>query len=105
MLTYSLDKTKGISLYEQLYSAIRGDIVRGTLATGEKLPSKRALAAHLEISVVTVENAYEQLAAEGYIRSEEKRGYYVCPVDTPPEPENSKLPPEPGEADAPDHPG
>ncbi len=97
MLTYSLDKTKGISLYEQLYSAIRGDIVRGTLATGEKLPSKRALAAHLEISVVTVENAYEQLAAEGYIRSEEKRGYYVCPVDTPPEPENSKLPPEPGE--------
>lgn len=99
MLTYSLDKTKGISLYEQLYSAIRGDIVRGTLATGEKLPSKRALAAHLEISVVTVENAYDQLTAEGYIRSEAKRGYFVCPVDVPPEPVSRKQPPEPGEAE------
>ena len=93
MLTYALDKRRGVSLYEQLYAHVKEDIVRGTLATGERLPSKRALAAHLEISVVTVENAYEQLAAEGYIRSEEKRGYFVCPVENPPESEGSGSPP------------
>ncbi|MBQ2062481.1 MAG: PLP-dependent aminotransferase family protein [Oscillospiraceae bacterium] len=84
MLTYPLEKKKDLSLYEQLYNDIRRDIVSGALGAGEKLPSKRALARHLEISVVTVENAYEQLMAEGYIRAEEKRGYYVCPVEMPP---------------------
>ena len=84
MLTYTLDKKTGASLYEQLYAHICADIVSGTLAAGEKLPSKRALARHLEISVVTVENAYEQLMAEGYVRSEEKRGYFVCAVDQAP---------------------
>ena len=44
---------------------------------GEKLPSKRALAANLEVSKITVENAYNQLLEEGYIRSEEKVGYFV----------------------------
>ena len=87
MLTYALEKSGRSGLYEQLYRFIREDITRGVLTTGEKLPSKRALARHLEVSVVTVENAYEQLLAEGYIRSEEKRGYYVCPVDQPPQPE------------------
>ena len=84
MLTYALDKTKDVSLYEQLYEHIKRNISDGKLKAGEKLPSKRALARHLEISVVTVENAYEQLMAEGYIRAEEKRGYYVCPVEMPP---------------------
>ncbi len=84
MLTYTLEKKKGVSLYEQVYAYIRRDIASGALHAGEKLPSKRALARHLEISVVTVENAYDQLMAEGYIRSEEKRGYYVCTVEQPP---------------------
>ena len=84
MLTYSLDKTIGTSLYEQLYGHIKEEITHGKLGAGEKLPSKRALARHLEISVVTVENAYEQLMAEGYLRAEEKRGYFVCAVDQPP---------------------
>ena len=81
MVTYTLEKEGGVSLYEQLYRCIREDILHGALPAGERLPSKRALARHLEISVVTVENAYEQLRAEGYIRSEEKRGYFVCPVE------------------------
>ena len=65
MLTYPLTKTGGVSLYEQLYRRIKDDILTGRLAAGEKLPSKRALAAHLEVSVITVKNAYEQLIAEG----------------------------------------
>ena len=66
MLTYDLDRTGGCSLYESLYRRIREDILAGRLAAGEKLPSKRLLAKHLSVSVITVENAYAQLAAEGY---------------------------------------
>ena len=83
MLTYPLTKTGGVSLYEQLYRRIKDDILTGRLAAGEKLPSKRALAAHLEVSVITVKNAYEQLMAEGYIYGMEKKGYYVSPVQRP----------------------
>ena len=77
MLTYQLKKLPGVPLYEALYRCIRQDILSGTLASGEKLPSKRALAQHLEVSKITVEAAYNQLLAEGYIRSEEKVGYFV----------------------------
>lgn len=83
MLTYTFEKSSGVSLYEQLYRHIRRDILSGVLAAGEKLPSKRMLAAHLELSVITVKNAYEQLIAEGYIYGVEKRGYYVMPIEKP----------------------
>ena len=83
MLTYSLEKDGGESLYTQLYACIRRDILSGTLSPRQKLPSKRALAQHLEVSVITVKNAYEQLAAEGYIYTVEKKGYYVSPVERP----------------------
>ena len=77
MLTYQLKKTPGVPLYEALYRCIRSDILSGALAANEKLPSKRALAANLKVSKITVETAYEQLLSEGYIRSEEKVGYFV----------------------------
>ena len=67
MLTYTLEKKEKESLYEQLYRFIREDILSGRLQTGERLPSKRMLAQHLEVSIITVQNAYEQLAAEGYL--------------------------------------
>lgn len=81
MLTYDLDKRKGRTLYEYLYQCIKEDILSGRLITGEKLPSKRELARHLEVSVITVENAYGQLIVEGYIQPVEKKGYYVRPVE------------------------
>ena len=46
-------------LYEHLYKEIKNDILIGNLKAHEKLPSKRALAAHLNVSVVTVENGYQ----------------------------------------------
>ena len=61
MLTYELKKAPGLPLYESLYRCIRADILSGALAPGDKLPSKRALAEHLEVSKVTVEGAYAQL--------------------------------------------
>ena len=77
MLTYELTKAPGMPLYESLYRCIRADILAGRLAAGEKLPSKRSLAANLKVSKITVENAYNQLLEEGYIRSAEKVGYFV----------------------------
>ena len=81
MLTYELKKSPGVPLYEALYRCIRDDIFSGKLAAGEKLPSKRALAQHLEVSKITVETAYSQLLAEGYICSREKVGYFVEAVE------------------------
>ena len=83
MLTYALEKNGSRSLYTQLYGCIRRDILSGALPPRQRLPSKRALAQHLEVSVITVKNAYEQLAAEGYIYTVEKKGYYVSPVERP----------------------
>ena len=81
MLTYELKKSPGVPLYEALYRCIRGDILSGALKAGEKLPSKRALAQNLEVSKITVEAAYNQLLAEGFICSREKVGYFVEAVE------------------------
>ncbi len=81
MLTYELKKSPGVPLYEALYRCIRGDILSGALKPNEKLPSKRALAEHLEVSKITVETAYSQLLSEGFIRSQEKVGYFVEDVE------------------------
>ena len=64
-------------LYEQLYRHIIGEIEAGRLKNGERLPSKRALCAHLSVSQSTVETAYGMLTAEGYLRAKPKSGYYV----------------------------
>lgn len=77
MLTYSFENRGKDSLYEHLYKQIKADILSFRLAPDEKLPSKRTLSKHLNISTVTVEGAYGQLLAEGYIYSRPKSGYYV----------------------------
>lgn len=100
MLTYTLEKGGEVSLYEQLYRHIKHDILCGALDAGEKLPSKRALASHLQVSVITVKNAYEQLIAEGYITGVEKRGYFVCHMDRPLTPPTSVPPVEPAKEQA-----
>ena len=78
MLNYDLKKREGKSIYENLYECLKKDIVTGRLQAGDKLPSKRAMAGDYGISVKTVVHAYEQLVAEGYIESKEKKGYYVA---------------------------
>ena len=94
MLTYELKKSPGVPLYEALYRFLRSDILTGRLAAGEKLPSKRALATHLEVSKITVETAYSQLLAEGYISSREKIGYFVEALEhAPAVPAPAILPP------------
>lgn len=65
-------------LYEKIYEYIKQDITAGKIPKGEKLPSTRLLARHLEVSRSTVEMAYEQLLAEGYIKAEPCRGFFAC---------------------------
>ena len=74
MYNYNLT---GKNKYYTLYSCVRDDILRGKIKAGERLPSKRAFAAELGVSVVTVQLAYDQLLAEGYIRSKERSGFYA----------------------------
>lgn len=80
-LTINLKPGGKTPLYEQLYEYIRGEIRDGHIASGEKLPSTRALSRHLEISRSTVELAYGQLLSEGYIEAQPYRGYYAAQID------------------------
>ena len=83
MLTYSFSDIGPVPLYQHLYKCLKNDILQGILHAGEKLPSKRSFAKNLGISVITVETAYEQLIAEGYIYSIPKKGFFVNDVNTP----------------------
>lgn len=68
------------SIYQQIYEHICQEIKNGNLKEGTKLPSTRALAKHLEISRSTVDMAYGQLVAEGYVYTVPAKGYYVADV-------------------------
>ncbi len=66
-------------LYEQIASQIRAAIMSGELSAGEPIPSIRALARSLQISVLTVQKAYEALQNEGFIETTAGKGCYVSP--------------------------
>ncbi len=83
MLDYNLAEKGDCALYEYLYRRIKADITSGAIEAGDRLPSKRALAQHLGVSVVTVEAAYAQLVAEGYVYSRPKSGYFACELPRP----------------------
>ena len=80
MLTYAIEERGELPIYDFLYRKIKQDILSGKLSAGEKLPSKRSLARHLQVAVITVENAYAQLLMEGYLYAVERKGYFVSEV-------------------------
>ena len=63
-----------------MYKCIKNDILEGKLCSGTKLPSKRSFAKNLALSNITVENAYAQLQAEGYIYSLPRKGFFVSDI-------------------------
>lgn len=95
--TLRLARDGGAPLYRQLYGYIVREITAGRLAAGERLPSKRRLAADLQVSVSTVETAYQMLTAEGYLRARPKSGFTVCRIERLDAPERPapRVPPEP----------
>ena len=72
-----LDKQAGAPLYQQIYETLRDDIKNGTYSLGERLPSIRVLAAQLGVARNTIDNAYRQLAVEGYVKSRRGSGYVI----------------------------
>lgn len=81
MLTYDLTKRTRQSKTYFLYESIKKDICEGRLLKNTKLPSKRELAQHLCVSVITIENAYQILQSEGYIVSKNRCGFYVADIN------------------------
>lgn len=79
MLTYDMSQRGTKPKYEYLFHCIRRDIQRGILPPESQLPSKRALAEHLSLSVTTVETAYSLLVSNGYLYTRQSHGFFVCP--------------------------
>lgn len=77
LFTLHLDSKANAPTYIQLYHYIKNEIITNKMSIGEQLPSVRVLANHLGLSRTTIENAYQQLVAEGYIYSKPQKGYYV----------------------------
>lgn len=80
-LTIQLTDTEEKCLYQQIYEYIRDEIRQGKLLTGEKLPSTRSLAEYLQVARSTVDFAYGQLVAEGYLEARPCKGYFVSQVE------------------------
>ena len=80
-LTIRLETKSQLPLYEQIYIYIKNDIQSGKIKYGDKLPSTRALAKYLDVSRSTIELAYEQLLAEGYVEAQAYRGFFVTKID------------------------
>lgn len=71
-----------LPIYEQIIGQVKTAIVAGELKQGDMLPSIRALAKDLQISVITTKRAYEELEREGLIFSVSGKGFYVCEQNT-----------------------
>lgn len=69
-------------IYEQICIQIKGFIMDGTLSAGEVLPSMRALAKDLHISVITVQRAYEDLTRDGFIETVSGKGSFAASQNT-----------------------
>lgn len=77
-ISLRLEKRSDIPLFQQLYGFLKAEITGGNYRKNEKLPSKRQLSANLHCSQNTVQAAYNQLVAEGYLVARAKSGYYVA---------------------------
>lgn len=80
-LLIELNKHSDIPLYEQIYNQMRDKIIHGKLRVGTQIPSKRKLGEFLHVSQTTIESAYEQLMAEGYIESIPRKGFFVQNIE------------------------
>jgi GntR family transcriptional regulator len=77
-----LSNSSGGPLYQQIKDQVGTAILTGDLAEGEALPSVRALARDLRISIITTTRAYAELAADGFIATVPGKGAFVLPLDS-----------------------
>ncbi|MCI9122116.1 MAG: GntR family transcriptional regulator [Oscillibacter sp.] len=74
-----ISNSSGKPIYEQICQQIKTQIMDGSLSPGEALPSMRALAKELHLSVITVQRAYEDLTRDGFIETVTGKGSFVAP--------------------------
>jgi GntR family transcriptional regulator len=77
-----LSNSSGGPLYQQIKDQVGTAILTGDLVEGEALPSVRALARDLRISIITTTRAYAELAADGFIATVPGKGAFVLPLDS-----------------------
>ncbi len=77
-----LSNASGVPMYNQIKEQVKEQILSGELAEGAMLPSLRQLAKDLKISVLTTTRAYNELEAEGFIKSQQGKGFFVMSSDS-----------------------
>ena len=77
-----IDNRSGMPIYDQIYTQIKDQIIRGALKADEMLPSIRGLAKDLRISFITTKRAYDELEKEGFIYTVQGKGCFVAPKNT-----------------------
>ena len=73
-----LSNSSGKPIYEQISDQVKSQILSGTLAEGDALPSMRLLAKELHISVITTKRAYEDLVRDGFLVNVPGKGCFVA---------------------------
>ena len=77
-----IDNKSGAPIYDQIYTQIKNEILNGNLQLVEALPSIRALARDLRISVITTKRAYDELEKEGFLYAIPAKGFFVAAKNT-----------------------
>ena len=77
-----IDNKSGAPIYDQIYTQIKNEILNGNLQLDEALPSIRALARDLRISVITTKRAYDELEKEGFLYAIPAKGFFVAAKNT-----------------------
>jgi GntR family transcriptional regulator len=78
MITIVLSNSSEKPLYLQIIEQVRKEIMDGEIVSGQPLPSIRALAADLSVSVITTKRAYDELEKEGLIEMIPGRGCFAA---------------------------
>ena len=77
-----ISNASNLPIYEQIVAGVKQHILSGELHEGDLIPSIRALAKDLRISVITTKRAYDELERDGFIYTVAAKGCYVAPKNT-----------------------
>lgn len=82
MVKIIVSNTSTAPIYEQIASQIRNQVINGKIESGYSLPSIRALAKELQVSVITTKRAYDNLEQEGFINTVAGKGSFIAEQNT-----------------------